>query len=136
MAASPATDNVLPARPDSTYVDLKSPRLPSLQTSDDDLYDTTPPTSPVRPYPDLFLSSTEVEEILWPNGGIINGKGITSLNGRPPNSHKVDPESNEKFLSGDVVHVDKSLVTEGRKHLRGEQDRNLRMGPLSVLQTL
>lgn len=120
-----------PVRLDSTYEVPKPQILPHLETSHEDLYGTTPPASPRRSYTDLSLSMTEVHEILYPNGGTANG----NVKNSSKNRHDLDPESNEKFLSGDVVHVDKSLVIEGRKHLRDEQDRNLRMGLLSVAET-
>jgi hypothetical protein len=120
-----------PVRPDSTYKVPRPQRLPTLDTSDEDLYGTTPPISPLRPGADLSISMTEVHDILYPNDGTTNGIGEMSSR----NLQTLDPESNAKFLPSDVAHVDKSLVIEGRKHLRDEHDRNLRMGPQTVAQT-
>ena len=123
--------HTFPQRPDSTYETPKPQSLPILETSDDDLYGTTPPISPPRSNTDLSVSVTEVHDILYPNDGVASGNGEMS----PNNADNLNPESNEKFLLSDVVHVDKSLVIEGRKHLRDEHDRNLRMGPQTVAQT-
>jgi hypothetical protein len=120
-----------PIRRDSTYKSPPAQRPPIETSNDEELYEVTPPTSPVKPTPELHISPTEEEEILWPHQTAANGSRKRSINGVVNN---LDPESNAKFLSGDIVHVDKSLVIEGRKHLRDEQDTHLRM-PLSVAQT-
>lgn len=120
-----------PVRPDSTYEIPKPQRVSTLETSYDDLYGTTPPVSPLRSNTDLSLSITEVHEILYPSEGTANGNGENLSKNRD----NLDLERNAKFLSGDIVHVDKSLVIEGRKHLREEHDRNLRMGPQTVART-
>ena len=127
--------HVSPVRPDSTYKVPKFQRGPILESSDEDLYGTTPPVSPLRLYTDLSLSMTEVHEILYPNDGIANGNREKPSKNGIFGDDSPDRDSNAKFLSGDIVHVNKSLVVEGGKHLRDEQDRNLRMGPLSVAQT-
>jgi hypothetical protein len=117
--------------------DLLSPsaiqrsRLPRLETSNNGQYSITPPRSPRSPLEPLLetpLSAAEVEEILWPKQGIdLDSRAVRSrLNGMV---HNLDPESNAKFLSGDILHVDKSLVLSETKHLRAEHDRALRMGP-------
>lgn len=127
---SPTGVTLFPIRRASTY------RTPQLQhhtlqeTANDDLYGITPPTSPFKPPSELRISSTEVEEIPWPYE-TANSNGEISLNG----GFALDPERNEKFLSREIVHVDKSLIIEGRKHLRDEQDTHLRMGSLGVVQT-
>jgi len=127
-ASFPLVDgHASPVRPDSTFQIRKPQHVPTIEMSDDDLYETTPPVSTPKPITELSISATEVHEILYPNDGTTNGN--------VPVMHKkenFDQETNAKFLSSDVVHVDKSLVIESRKHLRDEHDRNLRMGPQTV----
>ena len=115
-------------RPSPTHTKARPRRLPLPHTADEDAYGTTPPASPRITHSEPPLTSAEVEEILWPSDDVNQDETKPYreiLNGNIP---KLDPESNAKFLSGDVVHVSKSLVIEGRKHLRDEQDRTLRVG--------
>jgi hypothetical protein len=129
--SSPNEDPYL-LRPAESHTKARPSRLLQSRNQDDDLYGTTPPATPSNTYAEPTLSSAEVEEILWPIED-ASGNGTASfremLNGDIP---KLDPESNAKFLSGDVVHVTKSLVIEGRKHLRDDQDRTLRNGLFSL----
>lgn len=127
--------NVSTGLPDATYEAPKPQRLPTLETSEEDLYGTTPPTSPLRSYTELSLTISEVHEILYPTDGIAKGNQEKPLDNGVIGNDSLDREINTKFMSSDIDHVDKSLVVEGWKHLRDEQDRNLRMGPLSVAQT-
>lgn len=130
-----ATATAFPGRRASADRAPQPQHLPLLEIPNDDLYEVTPPTSPFKPPAELHISATEVEEILWPHEKAANGNRKWPSNGGFVNTPTIDPDSNAKFLSRDVVHVDKSLVIEGRKHLRDEQDTHLRMGVLSVSQT-
>lgn len=118
----------------SSPVSLPSPstlqrsRLPRLDTSSDDQNNITPtrsPRTPLESLPEDPLTPTEVEDILWPRiGPELDPKASRSrLSGMV---HNLDPESNAKFLSIDVIRIDKSLVIEDKKHLTEEHDRNLR----------
>jgi hypothetical protein len=131
------TDHHYRLKPSETHTKARPPRRLPMRNSDEDLYGITPPTSPPHLDSEAFdsetpMSAAEVDDILWSNK-ITNGTGTRSpanqLNGM---NHNLDRDSNAKFLSGDIVNVNKSLAIEGKKHLRDEQDRSLRHGLQSV----
>lgn len=89
-----------------------------------DLYDGSPPFSPVSPIPLLDkvpMSEEEAHKILWPDDETIVSPKAPQTGG--------DSEANEKFLLGDVSHIgDKARIFEDDKHLRDEKDQALGLG--------
>ena len=109
----------------SIDLELRSITPDDVQSRQDDLYDASPLCSPANPE-ETPMSREEAQKILWPDD-MINPKRTPTphLNGQP-----VEP--NEKYLMGDVVHIekieDKTMSREGNKHLRDEQDKALGIG--------
>jgi len=105
---------------------------PQLDTPSDDLYDVSPPVSPLTTN-DTPMSAEEAEKILWPNDDpIVNSP-----------SRDTNTAGHEKFLMGDITHVggrpsplqrgfsrveNKTRVMADEKHLREEKERVL--GPV------
>ncbi|KAH6705150.1 hypothetical protein DL95DRAFT_338622 [Leptodontidium sp. 2 PMI_412] len=101
-------------------------------TDSNDLYDASPAFSPIDDEDDddeveevdeLPMSEEEAHRILWPDS--ISAQVSSSI---VPVNDRVS-ENNEKFLLGDVVHVeDKVRMVEDDKHLRDEKDMALGLG--------
>jgi hypothetical protein len=104
---------------------LKFPPAAVRPPSMNDIYDASPPRSPMN-YHELTQEEHEAYRILW-------GEGISTPDAAPPkvNGQLKQPlERNEKCLVGDVAHMgDKArLMKEEGKHLREEQERELGQG--------
>jgi len=84
-----------------------------------DLYDISPPDSLIN-QEEPPMSAKEAHRILWPDDT------IESRSCPPP---REPVETNEKFLLGDVAHIeDKTRLVDDSKHLRDEKDIALRLG--------
>ncbi|KAE8454417.1 hypothetical protein EG329_000039 [Mollisiaceae sp. DMI_Dod_QoI] len=97
---------------------------PSTRDTLNDLYDTSPPFSPVTPAvaDEVPMSEEEARKILWPDDEPIFSAKAPEVNGE-------SLEPNEKFLLGDVSHIeDKARLFEDDKHLRDEKDQALGLG--------
>lgn len=87
-----------------------------------DLYDASPPYSPLSEN-EPPMSAEEAHKILWPESAIT---GHVEPDIR---SHGPPVERNEKYLMGDVAHIeDKARIQEDTKHLRDEKDAALGLG--------
>lgn len=85
-----------------------------------DLYDVSPPCSPIS-QEEVPMSAEEAHRILWPDD-LIQNTAPAPVNGQPV-------ERNEKYLVGDVAHIeDKTIMEEDNKHLRDEKDLALGLG--------
>lgn len=85
-----------------------------------DLYDVSPPCSPIS-QEEVPMSAEEAHRILWPDD-VIQNTAPDPGNGPPV-------ERNEKYLVGDVAHIeDKTIMEEDNKHLRDEKDFALGLG--------
>jgi len=105
-------------------------------TETTDLYNVSPPYSPVSPFspsatqhapirqpvqspPEPPMSAEEAHRILYPED-----EATVSIS-----SEKRPAEENEKFLMGDVMHIEnKAMLQEDMKHLRDEKDAALGLG--------
>jgi hypothetical protein len=111
--------------------DIKSTSLTSIDPSDEDTYNASPPFSPYSE--DEPLSREDADRILWPddlktshNNTKTRGSRSGSLWKRQQELRLNDVERNEKYLVRDVVYIeDKALVTDNNKHLRDDLDRRL-----------
>jgi len=88
---------------------------------EDNLYDASPLLSPSS-QDEVPMSAEEAHRILWPDDMVKNSVTDPPLDGRPV-------ERNEKYLLGDVSHIeDKTIMEEDNKHLRDEKDMALGLG--------
>ena len=95
-------------------------RSDNLTTPANDLYDVSPPYSPISPS-DPPMSAEEAHKILWPDSALEQTQPEVRLNG--------PAERNEKYLVGDVMHIEeKAILPEDMKHLRDEKDAALGLG--------
>lgn len=95
-------------------------RSDNLTTPANDIYDVSPPYSPISPS-DPPMSAEEAHKILWPDSALEQTQPEVRLNG--------PAERNEKYLVGDVMHIEeKAILPEDMKHLRDEKDAALGLG--------
>lgn len=88
------------------------------QTRQNDLYDVSPPNISID-QEDPPMSAEEAHRILWPD----------NLTPSQSDSQIQLSERNDKFLLGDVAHIeDKTRLEDGNKHLCDERDLALRLG--------
>jgi hypothetical protein len=93
-----------------------------LSARQNDLYNASPPLLPTN-LVNVPMSHAEAEQILWPHDGTNN----INTNGLHSKGNLI--ESNEKYLLGDVAHIeDKTRLGEGYKQLRDEKDQALGFG--------
>jgi hypothetical protein len=98
-------------------------RVPLPDDPPQDLYDASPPYSPISP-DEVPMSTEEAHKILWPNED-----SPPSLNTGSSTTNGFPVERNEKYLLGDVAHIeDKARVEDDNKHLRDEKDEALGLG--------
>jgi len=99
---------------------LVSDNIPAQRQND--LYDVSPPYSPISANDEVPMSPEEAQKILWPDDMIKKTESPPASNGQPV-------ERNEKCLLGDVSHIeDKARMEDDNKHLRDEQDMALGLG--------
>lgn len=125
------SQHVVKARPAETARSTRSPELrltgmsKSFETSDDENF---APSTPHSPAISIDEATEDSCDSWWP--GRTRRSDVQDEHSSP---FQLDPDFNSKFLPADRDHTDnmKSLVTEGvsgKKHLRAENDRNLRPG--------
>ena len=122
----PSRLTILPPKGDSSkslVSDNIRSRVPRPDDPPEDLYDASPPYSPISPG-EVPMSAEEAHQILWPNTDPPPSIDTTSSN-----TNGVPVERNEKYLLGDVAHIeDKARVEDDNKHLRDEKDEALGLG--------
>ena len=117
--AAPSPLNLTPPRNGESSKYLRSDNI--LSTAPNDLYDVSPPYSPISPS-DPPMSAEEAHKILWPDSSLEHTQPGVRL-------HEQPLERNEKYLMGDVAHIeDKAILQEDTKHLRDEKDMALGLG--------
>lgn len=98
-------------------------RSDNIMSTQPDNYDVSPPYSPISEN-EPPMSAEEAHKILWPDSSPNHLQPNRSMNG---NGQPV--ERNEKYLMGDVAHIeDKARMQEDTKHLRDEKDAALGLG--------
>ena len=97
-------------------------RLPAAEEeTEHNIYDASPPFSPIK-HDEVPMSDEEAHKILWPDEEPTPDPPATQTN-------RDAVERNEKFLMGDVLHIeDKARIMEDAKHLREEKDQALGLG--------